>query len=33
MLGIGLVVVGVVLSVIFSQRKPLEVIEESELAE
>jgi drug/metabolite transporter (DMT)-like permease len=33
MLGIGLVVLGVVLSVIFSQRKPLEVIEESELAE
>jgi drug/metabolite transporter (DMT)-like permease len=33
MLGIGLVVLGVVLSVLFGQRKPLEVIEESELAE
>jgi drug/metabolite transporter (DMT)-like permease len=32
-LGIVLVVLGVVLSVIFGQRKPLEVIEESELAE
>jgi uncharacterized membrane protein len=31
--GIALVVVGVVLSVIYGQRKPLEVIEESELAE
>ena len=31
--GIGLVVVGVVLSVIYGKRKPLEVIEESELAE
>ncbi len=32
-LGIALVVVGVVLSVVYGQRKPLEVIEESELAE
>jgi len=32
-LGIVLVVLGVVLSVIFGQRKPLEVIDESELAE
>jgi len=32
-LGIALVVIGVVLSVIYGQRKPLEVIEESELAE
>ncbi|HEX8678574.1 MAG TPA: DMT family transporter, partial [Chthoniobacterales bacterium] len=31
--GIALVVVGVVLSVIYGQRKPLEVIEESELVE
>ena len=31
--GIALVVTGVVLSVIYGQRKPLEVIEESELAE
>ena len=31
--GIALVVVGVVLSVVYGQRKPLEVIEESELAE
>jgi drug/metabolite transporter (DMT)-like permease len=31
--GIGLVVLGVVLSVIYGRRKPLEVIEESELAE
>ena len=31
--GIVLVVVGVVLSVVYGQRKPLEVIEESELAE
>jgi drug/metabolite transporter (DMT)-like permease len=32
-LGIVLVVLGVVLSVVYGQRKPLEVIEESELAE
>ena len=32
-LGIALVVVGVVLSVVYGPRKPLEVIEESELAE
>jgi len=32
-LGIALVVLGVVLSVIFGERRPLEVIEESELAE
>lgn len=31
--GIGLVIVGVLLSVLYSKRKPLEVIEESELAE
>ena len=33
MIGIGLVVVGVLLSVVYGKRKPLEVIEESELAE
>lgn len=33
MLGIGLVVLGVVLSVLYGRRKQLEVIEESELAE
>jgi len=32
-LGIALVVIGVVLSVVYGQRRPLEVIEESELAE
>jgi drug/metabolite transporter (DMT)-like permease len=31
--GIGLVVLGVLLSVLYAKRKPLEVIEESELAE
>ena len=33
LVGIALVVLGVVLSVIYGQRRPLEVIEESELAE
>jgi drug/metabolite transporter (DMT)-like permease len=33
MIGIALVLLGVLLSVIYGQRKPLEVIEESELAE
>ncbi len=33
LVGIGLVVTGVVLSVIYGKRRPLEVIEESELAE
>ena len=33
LVGIGLVVSGVVLSVLYAKRKPLEVIEESELAE
>ena len=33
LVGIGLVAVGVVLSVVYQERKPLEVLEESELAE
>jgi hypothetical protein len=33
MIGMALVVVGVLLSVVYGKPKPLEVIEESELAE